>query len=333
MKISRTSMAALVAATMFVGAAGTAKADSLFSVGSEAIHYINYENIFTPTGTERPSNVLVSNPAGPGNTTLTGSAASVVGVGDIVIGVLQVTAANVIGGANITLPTPITGVFALQVSGFSVGPTGDTIINYAPLTTNPGTLTGTDGSTFTLPAAWNYGAKQEFAFYKNTLSNAGTSNGLTLANSYATFVPAGPAYFTLGAQVTGNGDQAGYIYADVTNPGPTSPTLSSYAGLNFIINPGAVFSPVSNSGAPIDATVQTDMTVNNSVSINNVPLTDASVNGSDGLITPWDFQSVDPAKVQVISLVPVPAAAWTGLSMLAAMGGIAALRRRKQVNA
>jgi hypothetical protein len=346
MRNFKTIMAAVAAATVIVtGAASTAKAASLFGVtGGENITYHNWEDIFNSNGTQVTSSVTVN----PGGSSVGGSAATVTSVGQVVVGVLQLNTATATGGGNLTVPTTVTGIFALQVSAIvlpgqalpaNLGGgtyTGTTpLINYAPLASNPGTFTGGDGSTFTLPSTWNYAEGQEFAFYIDGASNAASPSGLTLAQSIATFVPGGTPYFSLGTATTGNGDQTGYFYS-VVQSGSTAaqPLINGYAGLNFIIGPGPIFSPVVNTGIPLDSTVLTDISINNAVA-SNVPVLPSSGYpvGSDGLIAPWDFISRDPAQVNIAALVPVPAAVWSGLSMLAGLGGIAALRRRKAARA
>jgi len=322
MKISRTSLVALTAATMLAGAAATAHAASVFGPGSNTITFHNWENIFSGS-----TGLQVSSAIG---------APAQAAVGDILAGILTVNSiySDQLGSYSY-LPTAgsneITGVFAQKVTAI-VG----TTVYFAPLTAADYSAIGSkftssiDGTNFSLPSGWNFSGGEEFAFYQQTGSTDFTTSGTTMAASEATAVN-GNLLFSLGysvdANVTTFSGDTGYFYATVNNTTGTATDLTAHGGLQFLTNnTGSTFiaGAVDNTASAAAQAVSVPLWIRSSISDNT------NVN-STALVAPWNFISSDPAKAT--TLVPVPAAAWTGLSMLGAMGGLAAMRRRKAAKA
>lgn len=319
MKFSTTTLAALAAATLVAGAAGSANAASVFGPGSNTITFHNWENIFNgSTGVQKSSAI---------------GAPAQAAVGDILAGILTVNSiySDQLGTYSF-LPSAgnqITGVFAQKVTAI-VG----TTVYFAPVTAPDYAAIGSkftssiDGTSFSLPAGWSFGSGEEFAFYNNSASIV--TSGTTLAASEATAVGSS-LLFSLGYSVDANpttfsGD-TGYFYASVNNTTGTATDLTAHGGLQFITNnTGSVFiaGAVDNTAIPAAQAVSVPLWIRSSIS-DNTNVT------STALVAPWNFISSDPAKAT--TLVPVPASVWTGLSMLGVMGGFAALRRRKAAKA
>jgi len=319
MKISRVSLAALAAATMLAGAVGSAKASSLFGAGGNItpnqtnvnqILYHNYENVFDSNGF-RVSNTTPVIP------------------GDYIVGILNIDQISppgtTVGATFGTSGSPagvgeVTGIFAQQVLATST----PTVLQLG--TAGRSTFFDTlNGPTTTINTG--LASNEMFGFYQDnggaggTPTNpfAATGTGVTLASSVASATN-GNLLFTLGlAPNPAQGDpNTGYFYSNVNNPNPQSLAINGFGGLNFVQNlTGNTFNTIFDTSAttptPVGFILESSITPNNTTP------------------SPWDFASHDPADVSVF--VPVPAAAWTGMMMLGALGGMAAIRRRKLAKA
>jgi len=326
MTISKTGVTALAAATLLARGVGNAGAASVFSFGSNTIGFHNWENIFSATGLQKGSTI---------------NAPATAAVGDILMGVLNVNSIRSDTTGNPSYEPSagvdeITGLFAQKVTAI-VG----TTVYFAPLTAadyasissaNGGFKSSIDGTVVPLPAGWNFADGEEFAFYRQTGSTDFTISGTTMLAS-ANSATDGSLLFSLGFTVDANlttfsGD-TGYFYANVNNPGITSATdLTAHGGFQFLVNnTGSLFvsGAVDNTASPAAQTVLVPLWIRSTIG-DNTNVTSTS------LVPPWNFISSDPAKATSVpplgASVPLPAAAWTGLSMLAAMGALAAKRRR-----
>lgn len=341
MKISRVSMAALAVATILAAGSGIAKAASVFGPGGpegtqtnvNEITYHNYESVFNSSGVElSPSTPLSS--------------------GDYIVGVLQI---NNIAPPSAGTPTftngtsEITGVFVQKVtinaSGLPNAANSDPN-QYTILlgTSDRNTFTDNLGNTITTNVNTASGAM--FNFYLDTTPDF-VATGVSMQASVNSAMDVGGVtgttpYFSLGlAAQPGIGEpNTGYFYSTTDNvSNPQTLALNGYGGLNFLTNnTGVTFKTVFDTtaidsiglgqGSPNTGTGSAPpvgFIIDSNISFNKAN-TFPSLNNS-----PWGFISSDPADVSV--LVPVPAAAWTGMSMLAGLGCIAAIRRRKLANA
>jgi hypothetical protein len=313
MKISRTTLAALAAATMLAGAAGAAQAASIFGNGINNIIYHNYENVFDSNGNQKLSTVAA--PAG-------------ITVGDTIVGVLRFDGVTYSGGSYTPSTTnEVTGIFAQKVVAITGAVGGVAVpgsIVYYGAATRTTFANGAD--TFSTGLVGN----EMFKLWNQTGAadfNAGIPTATTMATSVATATN-GSLIMSLGFANTGAQDSfvgdLGYFYSTVALDASSHPQITSFAGLNIINNAAGVnVTKIDDPGESFanGGVFNVDLWLKSGVGLDFVTGDQTQLN------KPWDYISSDPAQISVF--VPLPAAAWTGLTMLAAMGGIAALRRRK----
>ena len=277
----------------FAGAAQAASLPTLVGAGANTLSDENRERLVNRVG-----------------------GANTIDVGDSVRGVIGFDQLLTPTGTNRTLlgagtsNDEVSAIFQLLVTGITP-------------TSTPGVFNITFALDPAFATEFNAPAGTMVRLYNDPSQNIQLDN-TTIATSEATATN-GSLVWNLG--FTGAGGTAGAGQGWIGQGGVDLSTVASVGA--SLGNSNFAISRTDNSGllGATTLSAQTSIFFGTGAEV----IGDSNIRGSGGINTPWPLTSDSTIHFTIGQVIPVPAAVWSGMSMLGALGGISQLKRLRRL--